>query len=65
VKTTSGKWLGNADTFADFFFPTSQLPEVPLVSGGGAPTAAAAAAAAPNSTAGGIVGPSSPLDADK
>jgi hypothetical protein len=56
IKTRSNKWLGNAATFKDFFFPTSTLPEMPLVS---APSRALGA------SAGGLAGPEKTLDADK
>jgi hypothetical protein len=57
IKTRSNKWLGNAATFKDFFFPTSTLPEMPLVSAPGGGRSAAA-------QTGGIVGPEKVLDAE-
>lgn len=54
IKTRSNKWLGNAATYKDFFFPTSTLPEMPLVS---APSRAA--------VTNGITGPKQTLDAEK
>lgn len=56
IKTRSNKWLGNAATYKDFFFPTSTLPEMPLVS---APSRTL------GSAAGGVKGPEKTLDADK
>jgi hypothetical protein len=55
IRTGNNKWLGNAATYKDFFFPTSTLPEMPLVS---APSKSLSRDAA------GIAGPGKTLDAE-
>lgn len=47
VKTSSNKWLGNAATYKDFWYPTEELPVVAAESVGQAPGAAAADLKAP------------------
>jgi hypothetical protein len=47
VKTSNNKWLGNAATYKDFWYPTAQLPVVAAVSVGKAPGSAAADLAGP------------------
>jgi hypothetical protein len=47
VKTSNNKWLGNAATYKDFWYPTAQLPVVAAVAVGKAPGAAAADMAGP------------------
>ncbi|WIA39103.1 hypothetical protein OEZ86_005242 [Tetradesmus obliquus] len=48
VKTSNNKWLGNAATYKDFWYPTAQLPVVAAVSVGKAPGSAAADLAGPD-----------------
>lgn len=57
IKTANNKWLGNAATYKDFFFSTSTLPEMPLVS---APSRDLA-----GSDAAGVAGPKKTLDAER
>jgi hypothetical protein len=66
LKTSSNKWLGNGDTRADFFFDTSCLPEMPLISTTpAAGVGARADADAAQEGFSGLVGPQTTLDTEK